>query len=165
MLYEKLSAPKLTPPYRPSPSLGTKPMDIGQPALPYFPWVQLTHRYSVARKFFTAPDAQTVIESHQESFAGLVYAKDARLLRFNAGPQGSLRAFIESDTRTPRLPIFTKDQMTRGEKEFGVHGFDGPMNYYRVNLNEEAAEDDKSSFHPFFLYESSLPDDGVIFST
>lgn len=96
------------------------------------------------REFFSAPDATEVIQDHLESFFDIVYAKDGRLWRFNVGPEGAIRVFIESNTSTPRIPAITEDQWAFHEQQFRRDTLDGPLNFYRVNLNGERETDDAS---------------------
>jgi hypothetical protein len=100
----------------------------------------------IIREFFSAPDGPDVINNHIESYNDLFYAQDGRLWRFNMCPEGAMRIFVESDSRTPRLPSITKDQWKYRNQVFAKFGLDGPLNYYRVNLNGETTEDDKSEF-------------------
>ncbi|TEB39022.1 alpha/beta-hydrolase [Coprinellus micaceus] len=96
-------------------------------------------------KFFTAPDATNVIKEHIESFYDLLYAKDARLWRFNLSPAGATRIFIEADARAPRVSFANEsDEMwTFYRQQFEKNGFEGPLNYYKVASSEIDSEDAK----------------------
>ncbi|KAJ3525090.1 hypothetical protein NMY22_g10721 [Coprinellus aureogranulatus] len=94
-------------------------------------------------EFFTAPDATQVIQNNLSGFFDILYAKDGRVWKFSMGPEGSIRVFIESGTSTPRIPAITEDQWEFHEEQFRRDTLDGPLNYYRVNLNGEARQDDE----------------------
>ena len=100
----------------------------------------------INREFFTAPDGPDVLKNHIESFNDIFYAQNGRIWRFNMCPEGAIRIFVESNSRAPRLPSITEDQWKHRNRVFGKFGFDGPLNYYRINLNGETTEDDKSEF-------------------
>lgn len=84
------------------------------------------------------------MKKHPESFNDIFYPKDGRIWMFNQAPQGAIRIFLESDSRTPRLPAILKEQWAYRNQAFEKYGYDGPLNYYRINLNGETTEDDKS---------------------
>ncbi|KAJ3521296.1 hypothetical protein NMY22_g12375 [Coprinellus aureogranulatus] len=94
-------------------------------------------------EFFSAPDGPAVMANHTESFNDVFYPKDGRIWLFNQGPQGAIRIFLESDSRTPRVQGITKEQWAYRNKVFGKYGYEGPVNYYKTNLNGETTEDDK----------------------
>ncbi|KAJ3541470.1 hypothetical protein NMY22_g3873 [Coprinellus aureogranulatus] len=93
-------------------------------------------------EFFTAPDAPKVIQDHFKSFLDLGYTKDGRLWKFNMAPTGAFRIFVESNSSTPRIPGITEDQWKYHEEQFGKYRLDGPLNYYRINLDGETKKDD-----------------------
>ncbi|KAJ3504494.1 hypothetical protein NMY22_g17904 [Coprinellus aureogranulatus] len=94
-------------------------------------------------EFFNAPDATHVIQDHLKGFFDILYAKDGRLNKFNMGPEGAIRVFIESNTSTPRIPAITKDQWRFHKEQFRRDTLNGPLNYYRINLNGETRQDDE----------------------
>ena len=62
------------------------------------------------------------------------------------GPTGAIRVWVESDTSTPRITSYTDDQWKFHEQTFRKYTLDGPLNFYRVNLNGEQKEDDDREF-------------------
>lgn len=96
------------------------------------------------RHFFTAPDAPGVIKAHTDSCIDILYAKDTRLWLTNVCPTGAIRYFVESDTRTPRVPFIPDELFKLYQEEFSKYGLDHQLNYYRQAISELAAEDDKS---------------------
>lgn len=62
------------------------------------------------------------------------------------GPTGAIRVWVESDTTTPRITSYTDDQWKFHEQTFRKYTLDGPLNFYRVNLNGDQKEDDKREF-------------------
>lgn len=91
-------------------------------------------------EFFTAPDALSTINSHAESFYDLIYAKDARVWRYNLCPVGAARVFVESDTRTPRVSFIDDELWKMYKEEFERDGLDGPLNFYRAAVDKVSAE-------------------------
>lgn len=102
------------------------------------------------REFFSAPDAPKVIGNHLQAFFDELYVKDGRLWKFNMGPTGAIRVWIESDTSSPRITSYTDDQWKFHEQTFRKYTLDGPLNFYRVNLNGDQKEDDKREFSAAF---------------
>lgn len=91
-------------------------------------------------EFFTAPDALSVIKKHPQSFYDLLYAKDARVWRYNICPVGAARVFVESDTRTPRVSFIDDELWQVYKEEFERDALDGPLNFYRAAVSKLAAE-------------------------
>ncbi|TEB37997.1 alpha/beta-hydrolase [Coprinellus micaceus] len=134
--------------------------NIGYETFGYWSVVRLISPHPILiewfyREFFSAPDAPKVIANHLEAFFNELYAKDGRLWRFNMGPTGAIRVWIESDTSTPRITSYADDQWKFHEQIFRKYTLDGPLNFYRVNLNGDQKEDDK--LVPLENYEIKKP--------
>jgi len=86
-------------------------------------------------EFFASPDAGEVIIEHIDSFIDLTHAKDARLWKYNLGPTGAFRVFLESDTRTPRGDYLSEEFVKIYKESFLKHGLQGPTNYYRTAIH------------------------------
>lgn len=91
-----------------------------------------------------------MIKEHIESFYDLLYAKDARVWRFNLSPAGATRIFIEADARAPRVSFANESDeiWTFYRQQFDKNGFEGPLNYYKVASSEIDSEDAKSEHYP-----------------
>ncbi|KAJ7021644.1 alpha/beta-hydrolase [Mycena alexandri] len=95
-------------------------------------------------RFFTEPDAATVIEKHIDSFISLFFPESPRLSKDHLCVDGGARAWLEAD-KTAGLPSYMRQEETEGFKQSLLSGgLSGPLCWYRVQIEKVNAEDDAS---------------------
>lgn len=99
---------------------------------------------SLNREFLSSSDGPEVIKNHFRSFYDLWYARDGRLQKFNMGPTGAMRIFIESNSSAIRGDFIAEDQFKYHEEQFSQGTWDPPVNFYRITFNGMTREDDES---------------------
>ncbi|KAJ3550105.1 hypothetical protein NM208_g158 [Fusarium decemcellulare] len=103
-------------------------------------------------KFFTEdPDAVEIINSHQDSFTSLIYAKDPAEWTKHLGPIGAVKRWLLEDKQAELGPWLTKTYLAARKEAFSKDGgYQAPLNWYRVlvsNLNlQDEPEDECNTF-------------------
>ncbi|KAI8676151.1 AB hydrolase-1 domain-containing protein [Fusarium sp. Ph1] len=103
-------------------------------------------------KFFTEdPDAVEIINSHQDSFTSLLYAKDPVEWTKHLGPIGATKQWLLEDKLAELGPWLPKTYLAARKEAFSKDGgYQAPLNWYRVlvsnfNLQDEL-EDECNAF-------------------
>lgn len=128
----------LTVGYLPPMSIGTSIEELRQSAIENLGYENFGYW-----EFLSAPDGPDVIKDHFKSFYDLWYAKDGRLQKFNMGPTGAMRIFIESNSSAIRGDFISEEQSQYHEEQFGRNSWDPPVNFYRITFNGLTREDDE----------------------
>ncbi|KAM5383367.1 hypothetical protein ACJZ2D_002060 [Fusarium nematophilum] len=95
-------------------------------------------------KFFTEdPDAVEIINSHQESFTSLLYAKDPVAWKKHLGPIGAFKRWLLEDKQEEIGPWMPKTYLAARDESFSKDGgYQAPLNWYRVLVSNMNLQDE-----------------------
>ncbi|KAJ3518285.1 hypothetical protein NMY22_g13759 [Coprinellus aureogranulatus] len=109
----------------------------------HLPGATLSDDVIFNREFLSSPDGPEVIRDHLRSFFDVWYARDGRVQKFNMGPTGAMRIFLESNSSTPRGSFMSDEQLEFHAQQFGEGSFNGPVNFYKITFNGLTRADDE----------------------
>ncbi|KAF8898872.1 Alpha/Beta hydrolase protein [Infundibulicybe gibba] len=105
--------------------------------------------------FFAEESSEAVIEKHMDSFHNAMFPYDPKMWVTHVAPIGALKAWLETDQKTPTPTYITEKDIEDWHETFREHGFAAPVCWYKTVVLGINADDDKSV--PLEKYPISKP--------
>ncbi|EKM50572.1 uncharacterized protein PHACADRAFT_104575 [Phanerochaete carnosa HHB-10118-sp] len=92
--------------------------------------------------FFSAPDADEVIQAHIDSFVSISFPYDPTIWKTRLAPTGALRRSLLEDYVAPRPSYLSEEDKKHFVETFRRSGFEAPTCWYKVMTSQLSAKDD-----------------------
>lgn len=83
-------------------------------------------------RFFSSPEAASVVEDHLESFFTVLYPKDESQFKGLFGNHEAMQEYVKADKKQPTQNWMTDEMRTSFIERFKRDGFTGPFNWYKA---------------------------------
>jgi len=94
--------------------------------------------------FFSEEDADQIIESHWDSFFGIIYPSDPILWKTNMAPRGAMKDSVLADEKFPLPSYMTEDDKRRIKESLlsEGRGMKAPLTWYRMAVGGVLGKDE-----------------------
>ncbi|EKM57396.1 uncharacterized protein PHACADRAFT_255121 [Phanerochaete carnosa HHB-10118-sp] len=107
--------------------------------------------------FFSAPDANEVIQAHMESFVSIMYPYDPTIWKTRFAPTGAMRGSLLEDYVAPKPSYVSEEDKKHFIETFKRNGFEAPTCWYKIMTSQLAAKDDQQIPYERLIPPASAP--------
>ncbi|EKM57395.1 uncharacterized protein PHACADRAFT_194943 [Phanerochaete carnosa HHB-10118-sp] len=107
--------------------------------------------------FFSAPDANEVLQAHIDSFVSLIYPYDPTIWKARFAPTGAMRGSLLEDYVTPRPSYVSEEDKKHFIETFRRNGFEAPTCWYKIMTSQLSAKDEEQVPYERLLPPASAP--------
>ncbi|EKM57398.1 uncharacterized protein PHACADRAFT_208465 [Phanerochaete carnosa HHB-10118-sp] len=120
----------------------------------YLDYVKRVYGYELYGywSFFSAPDANELIQVHVDSFVSVAFPYDPTIWKTRWAPTGVLRQSLLEGYVAPLPAYMSEEDKEHFVGTFSRNGFEAPANWYKIMTSQLSARDDEQ-----IPYERALP--------